>query len=51
MDVVHALKLYIQRMIDEAGHGIKALLMDKETVSLFLFLNQISFNCKNFLAD
>ncbi len=34
MDVVQAIKFYINEMIKEAGAGIKALLMDKETVSV-----------------
>ncbi|OTF75544.1 vacuolar protein sorting-associated protein-like protein [Euroglyphus maynei] len=34
MDVVHAMKLYINKMVDDAGPGIKALLMDKETISI-----------------
>ncbi|KAH9397965.1 vacuolar protein sorting-associated protein 45 [Tyrophagus putrescentiae] len=34
MDVVQAIKFYINEMIKEAGAGIKALLMDKETISI-----------------
>lgn len=37
MDLVHAMKLYINKMIDDTGPGIKALLMDKETVCLNLW--------------
>lgn len=33
MDVSQSLKFYINKMVDEAGPGIKALLMDKETVN------------------
>lgn len=36
MDVLHAMKMYINQMVDDAGHGIKALLMDKETVKSFV---------------
>ena len=35
MDVVTAVKSYIQRMISDSGAGMKVLLMDKETVSLW----------------
>lgn len=41
MDVLHAMKMYINQMVDDAGHGIKALLMDKETVKSFFL--QFSF--------
>ena len=34
MDVVTAVKSYIQRMISDSGAGMKVLLMDKETVGL-----------------
>ncbi|KAH7643781.1 vacuolar protein sorting-associated protein 45 [Dermatophagoides farinae] len=34
MDVIYAMKLYINKMVDDAGPGIKALLMDKETISI-----------------
>lgn len=34
MDVHLAVKLYINRMIDECGPGMKVLLMDKETTSI-----------------
>lgn len=33
MDAVQAVKHYIHKMIEDAGPGIKALLMDKETVN------------------
>ena len=33
MDVVYAVKKYITDMIDQAGPGMKVLLMDNETVS------------------
>jgi hypothetical protein len=32
MNVIKAVQLYIDKMIDEAGPGMKILLMDKETV-------------------
>ncbi|KAJ6218765.1 hypothetical protein RDWZM_004577 [Blomia tropicalis] len=34
MDVVEAMKNYITEMVKETGTGIKALLMDKETISI-----------------
>ena len=36
MNVVAAIKHYINKMINDAGPGMKVFLMDKETVS-FLF--------------
>lgn len=33
MNVIKAVQLYIDKMIDEAGPGMKILLMDRETVS------------------
>ena len=35
MNVIVAVKQYITKMIDDAGPGMKVLLMDKETVCLF----------------
>lgn len=35
MDVIVAIKQYITKMIDDAGPGMKVLLMDKETVRVF----------------
>lgn len=32
MDVIVAIKQYVTKMIDDAGPGMKVLLMDKETV-------------------
>lgn len=34
MNVVAAIKLYINKMIDDCGSGMKVLLMDKETISI-----------------
>jgi vacuolar protein sorting-associated protein 45 len=34
MNVLAAVKLYISKMTEESGPGMKLLLMDKETVSL-----------------
>lgn len=34
MNVIKAVQLYIDTMIEEAGVGMKILLMDRETVSL-----------------
>lgn len=36
MNVISAVKLYIEKMANEAGPGLKILLMDKETVSNML---------------
>lgn len=36
MNVITAIKLYINKMANESGPGMKILLMDKETVSEFL---------------
>lgn len=33
MDVIAAVKFYVNRMVEEVGVGMKVLLMDKETVS------------------
>lgn len=33
MDVITAVKLYINKMTSESGPGMKILLMDKDTVS------------------
>ena len=33
MNVIVAVKQYVTKMIDDAGPGMKVLLMDKETVS------------------
>lgn len=33
MDVITAVKLYINKMTTESGPGMKILLMDKDTVS------------------
>lgn len=33
MDVITAIKLYVNKMTNESGPGMKILLMDKETVS------------------
>lgn len=35
MNVIEAIKLYINKMTTESGPGMKILLMDKETVSGF----------------
>uniref|UniRef100_T1GDS0 Uncharacterized protein n=1 Tax=Megaselia scalaris TaxID=36166 RepID=T1GDS0_MEGSC len=34
MNVIVAVKLYIEKMANEAGPGLKILLMDKETTSI-----------------
>ena len=33
MNVVTAIRFYINRMVEESGSGMKILLMDQETVS------------------
>lgn len=33
MNVIKAVQLYIDKMIEEAGSGMKILLMDQDTVS------------------
>lgn len=48
MNVVTALKFYITRMTEESGPGMKVLLMDKQTVRLFLIFshqNIINVHC------
>jgi vacuolar protein sorting-associated protein 45 len=34
MNVVSAVKMYVTRMAEESGPGMKVLLMDKQTVSI-----------------
>lgn len=34
MNVIKAIQLYIDQMIEEAGPGMKILLMDRETVRI-----------------
>lgn len=34
MNVVQAVKMYITKMTEESGPGMKVILMDKETVSI-----------------
>lgn len=34
MNVIKAVQLYIDKMIEEAGVGMKILLMDRETVRI-----------------
>jgi vacuolar protein sorting-associated protein 45 len=36
MNVVAAVKMYVTRMTEESGPGMKVLLMDKQTVSLWV---------------
>jgi vacuolar protein sorting-associated protein 45 len=36
MNVVAAVKMYITRMAEESGPGMKVLLMDKQTVSVWI---------------
>lgn len=37
MDVIKAVQLYLEKIVDESGPGMKILLMDKETVSQKVF--------------
>lgn len=39
MNVISAVKLYITKMIDESGPGMKILLMDKQTVRRSIIFN------------
>lgn len=36
MDLIQAIKLYIIKMTEDCGPGMKVLLMDKSTVSILL---------------
>lgn len=49
MDVITAVKLYINKMTSETGPGMKILLMDKDTVSFsFNFIKKILANLSIF---
>jgi len=37
MDLIQAIKLYIVKMTENCGPGMKVLLMDKTTVSILYF--------------
>lgn len=37
MDLIQAVKLYIVKMTEDCGPGMKVLLMDKTTVSILFF--------------
>lgn len=39
MNVIQAVKLYITKMTEESGPGMKVIVMDKETVSQSLKLS------------
>ena len=43
MDVIVAVRKYITKMIDDSGPGMKVLLLDKETVSLLMFGDRLSY--------
>lgn len=43
MNVIMAIKLYVNKMIDDCGTGMKVLLMDKETVCHFKLLSILIF--------
>lgn len=44
MNVIKAVQLYIDKMIEEAGIGMKILLMDRETVNKEMKLNFFTIN-------
>lgn len=54
MNVIKAIQLYIDKMIEEAGPGMKILLMDRETVSessqiclrIDFFTNILQYFCR-----
>lgn len=39
MNVIQAVKMYIIKMTEESGPGMKVILMDKETVIIILFIH------------
>ena len=41
MNVLLAVRMYISKMIQESGPGMKVLLMDRETVSINILFKQI----------
>lgn len=53
LNVIDAVRFYISRMIEECGQGMKALILDKETVCdiqnfsyfIIIFLFNKDFNC------
>lgn len=47
MNVTLAVKQYISKMIEDGGPGMKALLMDKETVSIQLLSTKMQTSCAN----
>lgn len=45
MNVIEAVKMYITKMTEESGPGMKVILMDKETVGFLLSpLNSVPSN-------
>lgn len=38
MNVIRAVQLYLEKMISEAGPGMKMLMMDRETVSPMMMM-------------
>lgn len=38
MDLIQAVKLYVVKMTEDCGPGMKVLLMDKVTVSILLYI-------------
>lgn len=51
MDVVEAMKNYITEMVKETGTGIKALLMDKETVNSLQILANFIILLRLLISD
>lgn len=57
MNVIQAVKMYIIKMTEESGPGMKVILMDKETVIIILFIHtnfkntQAKFKNINLLDD
>lgn len=54
MNVVQAVRLYISKMVQESGAGMKVLLMDKETVNILaeaLWLHKVVTYCVLYGAD
>lgn len=45
MNVIQAVKLYITKMTEESGPGMKVIVMDKETVSYSPMILDFSLNC------
>lgn len=51
MNVIQAVKMYITKMTEESGPGMKLLLMDKYTVRIISPLWFYFLNLRNILAE